>query len=67
MRKLESEKGILQNACAAFTRMTGLPLKDMGEAEAWGLTVEADGKKVITGDPISKIHFHYTLSKTKSL
>ncbi len=61
MGKLEPEKGILQNACAAFTRMTGLPLKDMGEADACCLTVEAHGKKVIKGDPISKIHFRYTL------
>ena len=38
MKKLESEKGILQNASAAFTRMTGLPLKIAGVPDAGGLS-----------------------------
>ena len=46
MKKLESERGILQNASAAFTRMTGLPLKIAGVPDAGGLTLEAHGKRV---------------------
>jgi hypothetical protein len=46
MKKLESEMGILQNSCAAFTRMTGLPLKVVGMPDIGGLTLEAYGKMV---------------------
>jgi hypothetical protein len=46
MKKLESEKGILRNACAAFILMTDLPMKVMGEPDAGCLTLEAHGKRV---------------------
>ena len=46
MRNLEPEKGILPNACAAFTRMTGLPLKIVGMPDAGGLALQAHGKRV---------------------
>jgi len=46
MRKLENEKGILQNACAAFTRITGMPLEVMGRPDARGLALQAHGKRV---------------------
>lgn len=46
MRNLEPEKGILPNACSAFTRMTGLPLKIVGMPGAGGLALQAHGKRV---------------------
>jgi len=46
MKKLESEMGILQNACTAFTRMTGLPLKVVGMPGDGGVALEAQGKRV---------------------
>ncbi|MBU1206499.1 MAG: hypothetical protein KKH04_06175 [Proteobacteria bacterium] len=46
MRKIEHEKGILQNACAAFTRMTGLSLEVMGQPDGRRLALQAHGKKV---------------------
>ncbi len=36
---------ILQNACAAFKRMTGLSLKIAGVPDVGSLTLEAHGKR----------------------
>jgi hypothetical protein len=46
MRKLENEKGIIQNSCAAFTRQTGLPLEVIGQPNARGLALRAHGKRL---------------------
>jgi hypothetical protein len=46
MRKLENEKDIMKNACAAFTRMTGLALEVKGQPHARELALQAYGKRV---------------------
>ena len=46
MRKLQNEQDIIQNACAAFTRMTGLALKVIGQPKARALALQAHGKRL---------------------
>ncbi len=46
MRKLELEKDILKNVCAAFTRMAGLQLEVMDRPDTLGLALQAHGKRV---------------------
>jgi hypothetical protein len=43
---IKDEEGIIQNACAAFTRQTGIPAEIIGKQNVKGIVLRANGTRV---------------------